>query len=99
VRARLAARSGARVDVASFFRMDEGLMREGDLYLKGENEFVELVRSRGYELVVADGLFGRALRGTGVLLAPLPHFAVSGEVLAPASELGFLAGLAEAERL
>jgi nitrogenase molybdenum-cofactor synthesis protein NifE len=99
VRSRLAARSGARVDVASFFRMDEDLMREGDLYLKGENEFVELVRSRGYELVVADGLFGRALRGTGVLLAPLPHFAVSGEVLAPASELGFLAGLAEAERL
>ena len=99
VRARLAARSGATVDVASFFRMDQGLMQEGDLLLKGENDLIGLVRSRGYAMVVADRLFARALRGTGMLLAPLPHFAVSGEVFAPVSERGFFSGIAEVERL
>lgn len=95
VRGQLERAVGGPVDVASFFRMDGDLMRGGDVHLKGEGEFLGLLRSRDYGAVVADPLFGRALRGTGTLLAPLPHFAVSGEVYATSSERDFFAGMSE----
>ena len=96
VRAGLERRVDGPVDVASFFRMEKELMRPDDVFLKGESEFIEVVRSRGYRAIVADRLYGRALRHTDVrVLAPLPHFALSGEVYAPATETDFLRGMAE----
>ncbi len=96
IRAGLEGRVEGPVDVASFFRMEKELMRPDDVFLKGESEFIEVVRSRGYRAIVADRLYGRALRHTSVrVLAPLPHFALSGEVYAPATEADFLRGMAE----
>ena len=71
-------------------------MRPDDVFLKGESEFIEVVRARGYRAIVADRLYGRALLQTDVrVLAPLPHFALSGEVYAPATEADFLRGMSE----
>lgn len=81
--------------MASFFGMEGDLGQEGDLFLKGEGGLIELVRSRDYTMIVADRLIGRAFRGSGLCLAPLPHFAVSGGVHAPSSERDFFDGLAE----
>lgn len=76
-------------DVASFFRMDPELMQEGDLFLEGENDLILLVKERGYERIIGDPLFLRALKDFSGEYISLPHFAVSGQIYQSESDEAF----------
>ena len=84
--------SVVRIDVASWFMLDNGIAEKNDIHLNDEDEFYELVASRGYETVIGDQIFERALHGLGVRFMPMPHYAVSGAPYADGAEED-LAGL------
>lgn len=91
LRERLRARFGERfsIDVASFFRMDEDFLEEGDAYLASEREAVDKARE-GYQIILADPLFLRALRDWEGKKIELPQFAISGAFFAWEHEMGRL---------
>lgn len=70
--------SSRRIDVASWFMLNNDIAEENDIHLSDEDEFYDLAASRGYETVIGDPIFERALRGLDVRFLPLPHYAVSG---------------------
>lgn len=73
-----AGAESARVTAASWFMMDPACMQEGDLQLQEEDDWTELVREGGYDLIIADPLFMRAVPDYSGRFVPLTHFAVSG---------------------
>lgn len=68
----------SRINCASFFEMVEELKEDGDIFIKGEKEFVELVLNGDYGTVIGDPLFKRAMGNADVEFIPLPQYAVSG---------------------
>lgn len=80
-------------DVATFFDFVPEYAEQGDSQLAGEDEFIALVKNRGYRTIIADPLLARALPGFNGTFIPLPHFAVSGQLHAVRSEAEFLAPL------
>jgi hypothetical protein len=82
-----------RISAASWFRMDEELMREGDARLAEEDDLLRFVETGNFDTVVGDPLFARALRGWRGDFVPLPHFAVSGSLHAAEREEDFWHGL------
>ena len=82
-----------KISVASWFRMDGELMREGDVRLEEEDDLLRSVEAGSFDTVVGDPLFVRALRGWRGDFAPLPHFAVSGSLHVAEREEDFWHGL------
>ncbi len=70
--------SGAAADVASWFGMERFLKEPGDVFLREEDEWRELVREGGYDLIIADELLARAVPDYTGSWWDLPHFALSG---------------------
>ena len=79
LREKLERLAGCEVTVGSFFSMEGDYMREGDLHLDSEDDLTALA-GKGYDVIYADGRFGRILKGFGGRLIPLPHFAVGGSL-------------------
>ena len=71
--------SDASFTVASWFSMDQSLMRDRDFRVREEDEWQEKIREGEYDLIVADDLFRRALPDYRGMWWNLPHFAVSGK--------------------
>ncbi|HAH62284.1 MAG TPA: nitrogenase molybdenum-iron protein [Treponema sp.] len=83
--------SGApETDVATFFDFAPRYAEQGDSRPAGEDEFISLVKNKGYRTIIADPLLARALPGFDGTFIPLPHFAVSGQLHAVRSEAEFL---------
>ena len=82
-------------DVASWFIMDDEIAESGDVRLVEEDDLLRAASDGGYDLIIGDPLFKRALRGWNGEFAPLPHFAVSGCLRAAESEEKFWGGLYE----
>ena len=70
-------KQGKEVTVASWFGLDKEFSREGDVRIKGEEDFAELVMS-GFDTVIADSFFRRAARGFKGEWTDLPHYGASG---------------------
>ena len=70
-----------RVDIATWFMLKENLSEESDLHLSEETDLARAVRSRKYDMIIADPVMLPLLKGhyDGVF-AGLPHFAVSGKL-------------------
>lgn len=69
----------ADVTVASWFSMDKKERKEEDIFLKEEDQWITLIDENEYDVIIADGLFARAVpKFTGEYWI-LPHFAVSGK--------------------
>ena len=94
VRKKLAA-AGAfeQVSVASWFLMDDELLKPGDQKLAEEADLLRFVTDGNFDTVIGDPLFRRALRGWNGDFAPLPHFAVSGSLHEIEKEEDFWHGL------
>lgn len=78
VRARAIASSLAKRFPAAEFKCATFFKRLGDdtLHLEGEDELA--AAARGFDVVMGDALYRRALTGFEGTFIPLPHFAVSG---------------------
>jgi nitrogenase molybdenum-cofactor synthesis protein NifE len=78
----------ARVDVASFFLMDQGLMEKGDRRLQAEGDLTALVEAGNYEVIVGDPLY-QPLTASGrrAVYIGLPHYAVSSKIFPPGEDL------------
>lgn len=74
------------IDVASWFMMNREARTENDVKLNEESELLELVKKRGYDVVIGDPLLKRALPDWNGCFLSLPHFAISASIYAAASE-------------
>lgn len=81
IRMELEKGSKAHIDVASWFMMDDEIKRSGDLSLKEEDQWVELVRDGNYDLIIADQIMERPVAGLAKKYMNLPHYALSGHML------------------
>lgn len=71
----------SEVTVASFFKMDRSLMREGDVRVETEDQFMRLVAEGGYDTVICDELLRRAVKKDAYgEWINARHFAVSGNL-------------------
>lgn len=80
-----------QIDVATFFDFVSVYAEKGDCILPGEDDFIALVKERGYKTIIADPLLHRALPGFAGRFIPLPHYAVSGQLYAVHTQEEFLA--------
>lgn len=69
-----------RVDVATWFMLDNSVSMKNDVHLDEEDELLKLVNERTYDMVIGDPLMKRALPGWEGIYLNLPHYAVSGEL-------------------
>ena len=68
------------ITVASWFSMEKDLLEEGDVSLKDEEDYMELVEKGRYDVIFADPCMERMIPGFEGVFIPLTHFAVSGKL-------------------
>ena len=80
IRAELRKRGeGAKVTVASWFSMEKDLLEEGDVSLRDEDDYIELVENGDFDVVFADPCMKRMVPGFAGEFVDAVHFAVSGK--------------------
>ena len=70
------------ITVASWFSMEKDLLEEGDVSLKDEDDYMELVENGGYDVIFADPCMKRmtnVTNGFSGMFVDTVHFAVSGK--------------------
>lgn len=70
--------ANADVTVAGWFLMDQELVKKGDIALKEEDQWIDLIQKHHYDIIIADDLFKKAIPDYPGEYISLPHFAVSG---------------------
>jgi nitrogenase molybdenum-cofactor synthesis protein NifE len=78
----------ARVDVASYFMMDQGFMEAGDRRLQSESDLMAMAGAGAYEVIIGDPLYQplTTIGRRGVYIG-LPHYAVSSKIFPPGNNL------------
>lgn len=76
-------------DVCSFFSMDHELMQRSDRFLPDEESFIRTAEGGGYDVILGDPMFKRAVGRWSGVFVPLPHYAVSGQMYAEEKETEF----------
>lgn len=71
----------ASVTVADWFTFRRELAQSGDVRLKEEDQFEELVREGGFDLIIADSALKPLARDFSGEWLDAPHFALSGRLL------------------
>ena len=83
IRAELRKRGAdGEITVASWFSMEKDLLEEGDVPLKDEDDYMELVKNGGYDVIFADPCMKRmtnVTNGFSGMFLDAVHFAVSGK--------------------
>ena len=69
----------AEVTVASWFSMEKDLLEEGDVSLRDEDDYIELVENGSFDVIFADPCMKRLVRGFAGEFEDAVHFAVSGK--------------------
>lgn len=69
----------AEIDTATWFILDSEIKEPGDIRIAEEEDFFNLIRNGGYDIIIADGSFRRAAKSFTGRFIEMPHFAVSGE--------------------
>ena len=70
------------ITVASWFSMEKDLLEEGEVSLKDEEDYMELVEKGGYDVIFADPCMKRmtnVTNGFSGMFLDVVHFAVSGK--------------------
>lgn len=81
IRDEVHTRGGAEVTVGSWFAMKPELKEEGDIALKEEDDFIELVEKGGWDVIFADGCMVRMIPKFTGKFVNTTHFAVSGKMI------------------
>ena len=71
-------RDKPQITAATWFMLDDELSEDGDLRIREESDFFELIGNGSWDIIIADGSFRRAAGAFGGKFIDLPHFAVSG---------------------
>ena len=80
IRAELRKRGGdGKITVASWFSMEKDLLEEGDVSLKDEEDYIELVEKGIYDVIFADSCMRRMTKDFSGVFVDAVHFAVSGK--------------------
>ena len=80
IRAELRKRGGdGKITVASWFSMEKDLLEEGDVPLKDEEDYMELVEKGRYDVIFADPCMRRMTKDFSGVFVDAVHFAVSGK--------------------
>lgn len=80
IRAELRKRVGdGKITVASWFSMEKDLLEEGDVSLKDEEDYMELVEKGRYDVIFADPCMRRMTKDFSGVFVDAVHFAVSGK--------------------
>ena len=80
IRADLRKRGGdGKITVASWFSMEKDLLEEGDVPLKDEEDYMELVEKGRYDVIFADPCMRRMTKDFSGVFVDAVHFAVSGK--------------------
>ena len=59
--------------------LSDDIKEEGDIHLLYEDQFIELIDTKKYDVIIADKTFKKAIKDYKGLYIEIPHFAVSGE--------------------
>ena len=76
-----AAAKDTDIRVASWFSMDEELKEEGDLSLRDEEDYTELVKGGDFDVIFADPCMKRMTPEFQGIFVEAVHFAVSGKLI------------------
>ena len=80
IRAELRKRGGdGKITVASWFSMEKDLLEEGDVSLKDEEDYMELVEKGRYDVIFADPCMRRMTKDFSGVFVDAVHFEVSGK--------------------
>ena len=80
IREELQKRGGdGKITVASWFSMEKDLLEEGDVSLKDEEDYMELVEKGRYDVIFADPCMRRMTKDFSGVFVDAVHFAVSGK--------------------
>ena len=80
IRAELRKRGGdGKITVASWFSMEKDLLEEGDVPLKDEEDYMDLVEKGRYDVIFADPCMKRMAKTFSGVFVDAVHFAVSGK--------------------
>ena len=72
--------SDVQVTVASWFMMKSELRQDGDLHLRDEDDYMELVENGEFDVIYADHCMERMTPKFAGIFVDTVHFAVSGRL-------------------
>ena len=79
IRRELKARGAEIVQVADWFMMKKELREEGDVFLRDEDDYIEVVENGDFDIIFADECMKRMIPEFGGIFVNTRHFAVSGK--------------------
>jgi len=80
LRSEILQKAKAGITAATWFSLPRECKKDGDILLKEEDQFTELVQKEKYDIIIGDGNLKRAIPGFSGEFIDLPHFAVSGRM-------------------
>ena len=81
IRRELKARGAEIVQVADWFMMKKELREEGDVFLRDEDDYIEVVENGDFDIIFADECMKRMVPKFGGIFVNTRHFAVSGKLI------------------
>lgn len=80
IRKRVDENSKTEITAAGWFSVKKELKEEGDISLKEEDEYIELIENGNWDIIFADKCMARMTPKFGGTFIDTPHFAVSGRL-------------------
>lgn len=81
IRRELKARGAEIVQVADWFMMKKELREEGDVFLRDEDDYIEVVENGDFDIIFADECMKRMVPEFGGIFVNTRHFALSGKLI------------------
>ncbi len=81
IRKELLKKGAKRVQIASWFMMKKELLADGDVLLRDEDAYIELVQNGDFDIIFADGCMERMIPEFKGIFVDTRHFAVSGKLI------------------
>ncbi|MBU5480308.1 nitrogenase component 1 [Blautia sp. MSJ-19] len=81
IRRELLKKGAETVQTAGWFMMKKELLADGDVLLRDEDDYIELVQNGEYDIIFADGCMERMTPEFKGIFVNTRHFAVSGKLI------------------
>lgn len=81
IRKKLMEKGAKTVQTAGWFMMKKELLKDGDMSLRDEDDYIELVQNGDFDIIFADGCMERMTSEFKGIFVNIRHFAVSGKLI------------------